>query len=320
VFICGSICLELGCHKSNSAEVVLYTSVDQPIAQPIIDDFTAQTGIHVRLLTDTEATKSVGLAERLRAEKDHPQADVWWSNEIFLTINLADEGLLSPYDSASASDIPNKFKDPDHNWAASGMRVRVLVNSGVQSKSWINLQDLTDPALKGKIGIARPTAGTTGGHVASLYSLWGPEKADTFFRALRANDVKLLGGNSVVADSVSHDTLWAGLTDNDDAASAKHEGGNVVVHYPDQDTIGTLAIPCTVGLVRGTHHEDPAKRLIDFLLSKQTEQKLIAADFAAFSVRSADESKIKTMDIDYRAAAKLMPDAIRRATAIMEGR
>src|SRR4051812_37517278 len=85
----------LGCNRSSTAptrEVVIYTSVDQPYCAPILMEFERRSGIHVVLKTDAEATKSVGLAERLRAEKDHPQADVWWSNEIFLTINLADEG------------------------------------------------------------------------------------------------------------------------------------------------------------------------------------------------------------------------------------
>src|SRR5438045_4902096 len=121
-----------GCNRSNSTpwrEVVIYTSVDQPYCAPILAEFERRNGIHVIVKTDAEATKSVGLAERLRAEKDHPQADVWWSNEIFLTINLAEDGVLAVYDSASAADVPPQFKDPEHRWASSGMRVRVLVTN-----------------------------------------------------------------------------------------------------------------------------------------------------------------------------------------------
>src|SRR5438046_9028283 len=88
----------LGCTGGDEANsVVVYTSVDQPVAEPILREFEKRTGIHVELRTDAEATKSVGLAERLRAERDNPQADVWWSNEIFLTINLADERVLESH-------------------------------------------------------------------------------------------------------------------------------------------------------------------------------------------------------------------------------
>src|SRR5436190_1170427 len=103
-----------GCDRKTSLDLVLYTSVDEPIARPIVDAFEQQTHIHVRLVTDTEATKSVGLAERLRAEKDHPQADVWWGNEPFYTIALADEGLLQAYDSPSSGDVDPMYKDPQH--------------------------------------------------------------------------------------------------------------------------------------------------------------------------------------------------------------
>src|SRR5688572_31906983 len=82
----------LGCNRDAPAaaqRVVVYTSVDQPVAEPILREFEKRTGIKVDVQTDTEATKSAGLAARLQAEKANPQADVWWGNEIFHTINLA---------------------------------------------------------------------------------------------------------------------------------------------------------------------------------------------------------------------------------------
>src|SRR5688572_14647863 len=120
--------LLIGCSKSESAPIVLYTSVDQPVAAAIIRGFEKKTGHRVTLVTDAEATKSVGLAERLRAEKANPQADVFWGNEPFHTINLADEGVLAPYRSPSADDIPSKFKDAQDRWASVGLRARVIVH------------------------------------------------------------------------------------------------------------------------------------------------------------------------------------------------
>ena len=70
-----------------------------------------KTGIRVTLVTDAEATKSVGLAERIRAEKANPQADVFWGNESFHTINLAEEGLLQPYESPAGKGVRGEFVD-----------------------------------------------------------------------------------------------------------------------------------------------------------------------------------------------------------------
>jgi len=318
VFICGSLFLT-GCGRDPDS-LTIYTSVDQPVAEPILKAFEQKTGIKVIARYDTEANKSVGLAERLRAEKDHPQCDVWWGNEIFLTINLATDGVLASYDSQSAADIPAKFKDAQHRWAASGMRVRVLaipaIIDGLEPPR--NLEDLAKRIYKNQIAMARPVSGTTTGHVAALYTIWGEAKADTFFKDLRANNIKLVGGNSMVVEGLKSGQFLAGLTDNDDAEAA---GFTINGQLPDQQPsgLGTLAIPCTVAQVAGSPHADAAHKLIDYLLSKEVEQQLIAAKFVKFSVR-AGPGEIRTMDVDYAKAAAILPQVTRRATAILEGR
>jgi iron(III) transport system substrate-binding protein len=310
----------VGCDRGSAPDLVLYTSVDQPYAEPIVRQFEKDTGIKVRLVTDTEASKSVGLAERLRAEKSNPQCDVWWGNEPFHTINLAEEGLLQAYESPSATDVTPMYVDPQRRWAGNGLRARVIAATP-RASTPSNLPGLAMMGythFKGKAAMARPTAGTTGGHVAALYVLWGDEQADRYFRSLRENDIKLLGGNGPVADAVGRGQLEVGLTDNDDCAAVLREGGTLVMLLPDQDTLGTLMVPTTVGLVSGSKQPDAAKKLIDYLLSPSVEQKLIEVKFAGWSVRKPND--VKAMQVDYREVARKLPQAVRRATSILEGR
>jgi iron(III) transport system substrate-binding protein len=183
------------------------------------------------------------------------------------------------------------------------------------------LAALAHPAVRGRVAMARPTAGTTGGHVAALYVLWGEERADAYFRSLRENDIKLLGGNAVVADQTGRGTIWIGLTDNDDVTASLREGGRLRQVLPDQDSYGTLVIPCTVAMVKGARNPEAARQLIDYLLSQEVEQKLIDAGFAGFSVRETEgKHGIRPMQIDYAEAARIMPAAIRRSVSILEGR
>ena len=305
------------CSRVPEHEVVLYTSVDEPFARPIVDEFQKRSGIHVTLVTDTEAAKSVGLAERLRAEKDRPRADVFWGNEVFNTIRLAEEGVLARSDLPEAGRVPSRFKDAHGKWAANALRLRMLVSRpDVHIK---NLDDLIDPKLKDKIAIARPTAGTTGGHLAAIYLLWGESRANKFFQSLHDNGVKLLGGNSAVADAVARGTLAAGLTDNDDATAAQDEGGKLNALPPDQETIGTLAIPATVSLVTGAPHENAGKQLADYLLSPEVAKKLVDVKFS-YATPDAPPANVRLMNVDYAEVAKIMPAAIRSAMIILEGR
>ena len=308
-----------GCRDAAQETVTLYTSVDQPYAAPIVRQFEQQTGIRVVLVTDAEATKSVGLAERVRAEKDNPQCDVFWSNEPFHTINLADEGLLEAYASPSAADVPQQFKDPQNRWCGNALRARVIGVHG-DATSITTLADLTKPELKDKIAMAKPTAGTTGGHVAALYVLWGEDRAKSYFTALRKNGIKLLGGNAKSAEAVGDGTCVAGLTDNDDVAAVTANGGKITAVLPDQSGDGTLMIPTTVGVVARTDRKPSAAKLVDYLLSKDTEQKLIEAKFAGWSVRGLDAAKVRAMNVDLAKVAEVMPRAVREATDILEGR
>jgi iron(III) transport system substrate-binding protein len=301
--------------------LVIYTAVDSQIATKILDPWAEANNVDLIIITDSEATKSVGLAERIRGERDNPQADVWWNNEPFHTIVLADEGTFEPYVSPSAADIPDRYKDPSGNWASTGLRARVMAITSLHPvpAEGDKLEDMTNPELKGKIAIARPKFGTTGGHVAALYTLWDEYRFINFFRGLRDNECKMLGGNSVVAHEVGKGTIWLGLTDNDDVDAARAAGGKLSMITPDQRGIGTLAIPTTVALVRGSREPEVAKQLIDYLLSAEVDQKLVDLRFAGWTVRSGTAG-IKSMDVDLRKVARNMPRAIEIATTILEGR
>ena len=320
LFLVAIAWIQSGCKRSGALQTInVYCAVDQPYASKVFEAFEKQTGIRVAPLYDIESSKSVGLAGKLEAERDHPRADVWWGSEAFLTTRLAEEGILYRYDSPSAADIAPEFKDPQGLWTGIGLRARVLaVGEPPPTFPVKSLEDLLDPRLKGKIAISRPTAGATGAHLAALYVVWGPDKTERFLHGLHDNGVALLGGNAEVADQVGAGSYLVGLTDSDDVTNAAANGGKLTAVVPDQDSEGTLAMPTTVALVKGASHDAAAQKLIDFLLSKTTEQKLIDLGFARWSVR-AGPNNIKAIKVDYREASRMFARAMRQGTAILEG-
>jgi len=323
VLVLSSICVLSSCERpqSKSEQVILYTAVDEPVARPIIQEFERQTGISVILRTDAEATKTAGLAERLEAEKSNPQADVWWSNEPFHTINLAQQKVLAPYASPSAAKIPAEFKDKNSLWAGTSLRVRVLAVNPKCPISPHSIQDLINPSLKGKICLSRPMAGTAKGHMAVLYTAMGRENFEKYLNGLKDNQIRLVGGNSIVAELVGSGQMLAGITDNDDVDAAAREGGKLDMILPDQgsDQMGALALPCTAALVAGAPHEANAKKLIDYLLSQTVEYQLIDRHFARYSVINPS-ANVKFMKVDYTQSAGNMKDAVELSLKILEGR
>ena len=79
--------LYCGCGgRGQQPTVVVYTTHDQIYSEPVFRRFEEKTGVRVKVVYDTEATKTVGLANRLAAEARNPQCDVFWNNEVTRTV------------------------------------------------------------------------------------------------------------------------------------------------------------------------------------------------------------------------------------------
>ncbi len=311
-----------GCTESDVKEVVVYTSLDQVFSEPVLRNFEKETGIKVKAVYDVEAAKTTGLVNRLIAEKNRPKADVFWNSEVAQTIILKDKGVLAPYSSPSAKDIPQKFRDKEDYWTGFAARARVLIyNTNLLKEDDLpkSIFELTEAKWKGKVALAYPLFGTTATHVAALYSTLGQEKTEAFLKALKANDVVIVNGNSVSRDLVVEGRLPLGFTDTDDVNVAVQSGKPVEMLFPDKEGIGTLLIPNTVALIKGAPHPEEAKVFIDYLLSRKVESKLAFSESAQIPVRDGvskpphipEISSIGVMEVDYYKVAGNMEKAAR---------
>lgn len=301
------------CSKSPK-EVVIYTALDRMHSEPLLKKFEAKTGIKVKPVFDTEATKTAGLVNRLMAEKDKPQADVFWNNEIVRTIMLKNKDILSPYKSPNASDIPDQFKDGSGYWTGFAARARVfIVNTEKLKEEQFpkSVYDFAKPEWKSRFCIANPLFGTTSTHSAVLFHFLGDDKAWEYFNSIKKNEVAVLAGNATNKDRVVAGIYDAGFTDTDDANLAIEAGKPVKMIFPDQDGMGTLLIPNTVALIKNCPHPEEAKQLIDYILSKEVEEHLAAATSAQIPLRQGIKGpanippieEIKILEADWDAAA-----------------
>lgn len=304
-------------HQTPSAEVVVYTSVDDVFARPICERFELETGIKVRLVPDTEETKSTGLLNRLIAEKNRPQADVFWSGDPVRAAILKAKGVSAPYRSPQAEGLPKQFSDPDGHWTGFSARARVLiynrnlVSEGQQPNS---IMDLLDERFRGKACMANPLFGTTSMHAAALFAVLGEEKAKTFFEGFVNNGGTVLSSNGEVRRRVATGEFAVGITDTDDVNVARLEGKPVGVVYPDADGMGTLVIPNCAVLIQGGPNPDAGRRFIDYLLQARTEEALAESEAAQMPLRPGvptpehviSMDQLKTMPVDYVELAELL--------------
>ena len=268
--------------RTDSSVVVVYCAHDAVYADGVLKDFTAKTGIAVSVRYDTEATKSLGLVERLMAEASAPQCDVFWNNEQLGTMDLARRGMLADYRGAGWTRIPPRFRDADGHWTGFAARMRVVIeNTGIATAA-------DHRAAQG--AIAKPLYGTTLTHYCALWARFGGDAVKRWHAALRAQGVHEVDGNALVRVAVADGVCAWGLTDTDDAYEAL-DGGKPVRMVPARVALigldaGSAAvsasaaaatddpvvvIPNTVAVISGAPHLAAAQRLADFLASADTE-------------------------------------------------
>jgi len=263
--------------NGNKEEVVVYTTIDQIFSAPILKDFEKESGIIVKAVYDTEETKSTGVLNRIIAEKDNPQCDLFWSGDPMRTVVLKNKGILATYQSKNASNIKDIFKDKDGFWTGFSARARVLV----YNKSMVDdfdipqsIMDLSNMEYKGKVAIANPLFGTTTFHIAAIFDVLGDSAAKQLLLALKDNEIVIATSNGDVMNRVARGQVFCGLTDTDDANEALKEGDNIGIVFLDQQGMGSLIVPNTLSLISNSKNQDNAKLLFDYLLTKKTEAKL----------------------------------------------
>ena len=261
--------------------VVVYCAQDQVYAQPVFREFEKRTGLKVRAVYDSEAVKTVGLANRLLAERTHPQCDVFWGNEEMRMRQLTAQ---------------NVFRGTNGS-AAFGYRSRRIVFNthrlSLESAPH-SLLELTNQSWRGKVALAYPQFGTTAAHFHALRQRWGEEPWQQWCHALAMNKPFLLDGNSMVVKVVAKGEAWAGLTDSDDVADGQREGLPVAA-CPINDE--TLLMPNTVAITRDAPHSEAAQRLFDYLQGRDVTTRLIAA--RALEGYTVSEVSVATLKIDW---------------------
>lgn len=288
VFVLLASCGQRDTSTEGDGSIVLYSSQDDYVLAEAVSAFEAETGISVRVVGDSEATKTVGLVNRLLLEHELNEgpgaiggssggADVWWSNEPFGSVRLSEAGVLTPYTSQLAQDAfeggwPGTLVGERKDWYAHALRARVLVWSTDRvPEPPSTLAGLASGDWAGRVGIARPEFGTTRGHMASIAQAWGPERFEAWLRELEANGVRVYDSNSSVVRAVWMGEIDAGLTDTDDVLVGQARGWGVAMAQPSDVP---LVVPSTVGLVAGGADPAGGKRFIDWLLSGAGERVL----------------------------------------------
>ena len=267
----------------------MYCSVDEVYARSILRALEAKTGLTIRPLFDAEAAKTAGLAARIRAEKNSPRADVFWSSAALQTLLLSKENLLQPLEQREPLAGASRWSGRD--WISTGVRARVVVYNAREKQPPIVLDDLLLSRFKNKIGISNALFGTGSDWAAGLGTRRGTENALNYFRRLKSNGARVLPGNSVVTERVGRGELLAGVTDTDDFLALRKQFPDLRIVIPatssTRSSDKTVFIPMTAAILKNAPHNANAQKLMNALASPEIEAQIVKAMPGVLPLRSS---------------------------------
>lgn len=279
----------VGCGSANGEEVVnIYTTRHYDSDDALYEEFTNQTGIVVNIVND----KASALIEKIKAEGDVPQADLFFTADAGYLEQAKQEGILEAVTSdILQSNIPEKYRDTDDMWFGLTKRARVFLHHNNVDPTGLTYENVTT-RFPGEIIVRSSSNIYNQSLVASMIEVHGKDTAETwvtdlvsnFARVPEGNDreqaVAVMNGEASIA--IANSYYYGKLVDEDDATS-KYYGvsDHVSIYFPNQgdDEHGVHVNISGAGVIKNAQNRDNAIKLLEFLSSIESQESFSASNY-----------------------------------------
>ncbi|WP_036225000.1 ABC transporter substrate-binding protein [Mesoaciditoga lauensis] len=270
---------------SSFAELIIYSSVDEANARKILNAFSRETGIKVKFVF---LSSGPALA-RLEAEKDNPQADVWFGAPMANHIIAKERGLTQPYKTLSVYGIDPSFYDVDgyyHTFYMNplGFGINLKVLEQIKADMPKSYQDLLKPEYKNMIVYPNPqTSGTAYSFMTGLIKLYGEKGMVSYLKKLAKNVQTYTQHGTGPSKVIGIGQAAIGIQFTPAFFQFKDEGYPIEVVFPKE---GVPYESACVSIVKGAKHLKEAHALVDWLISKKGQQAIVDEKTYFYPIRS----------------------------------
>jgi len=277
---------------SKDNEVNLYSARKEQLIAPLLDEFTAQTGIKVKLIT----SKADALLQRIRAEGKNSPADVLLTTDAGRLFRALDAQVLSPINSSILNqNVPENLREPNGHWFGLSLRARpIMVTEKANTQNLKTYDDLTLAEFNKQICIRSSSNIYNQSLIAAMIEHNGEAKAEEFARGIVANMARRPQGGDTdqlraaaagqcsiaVANTYYLGKMLSKQPDSDDYLAAK----KIRIIWPNQESTGTHINVSGAGVIKTAPNKANAIRLIEFL-SSDAAQKIYADVNSEFPIR-----------------------------------
>lgn len=292
-------------------EVNLYTHREPSLIKPILDKFTAETGVKINVIF----AKS-GLAERIQSEGERSPADLLLSVDVSTLVHAVGLGITQPIVTpALEKAVPAELRAKDGSWVGVSARARVIyaAKARVQDKA-LAYEDLADARFKGRVCIRSGQHEYNTSLIAAALAHLGPEKTEAWLRGIRANLAKKpSGGDRDVAKDIAAgicdigvgNMYYVGLMQQDANQRAWVDAIRVVM--PTFKSGGTHVNISGLVLAKHAKNKVEATRLAEWLVGRSAQELYAGVNFeypvvkgvaVEATIAGFGEPKVDTVPLD----------------------
>lgn len=268
------------------------------------------------------------ILERLRAERQNPQADVWFGAPAEIFERGAREGLIGAYEPSWSSAVGADAHDAQHRWYGTYLTPEVIaynsdaVSAADAPRDW---DDVIDPKWRDKVLIRNPIESGSmraifGAMILrSVRETGSPEGGYEWLRRLDANVKEYTADPSILYQKLGRQEGVITLYNMPDIVIQQQRGYHVEYVFPSS---GTPLLVDGIAIVEGTKHPEAARAYYEFVTSREalmTAAKQftripartdIPADSLPDWVRTAQE-QIRPMPLDRAMLAERLDEWMR---------
>lgn len=264
--------------QPGGGELVIYSGRSESLVQPIIDQFTAATGIDVQVRYGSTSEMAGVLLE----EGERSPADLFYAQDPGGLGAVAAAGLLSPLPESTLAAVPPHFAAETGDWVGISGRARVVVyNTDIitdpATELPADIYDFIDPRWRGQIGWA-PTNASFQAMVTAMRAVWGEEKTQTWLTGIQANEPLVYSGNSPLVTAVGAGEVTVGFVNHYYLyrfLSEQGEGFPARNYFLPGGGPGSLIMVSGAGILRTAPNAANAQQFLDFMLSLPAQQYFV---------------------------------------------
>ncbi|MHA7969842.1 Fe(3+) ABC transporter substrate-binding protein [Rhizobium sp. CAU 1783] len=260
-------------------EVNIYSYRQPELIQPLVDEFTKETGIEANVLFLDK-----GLVERIAAEGANSPADVILTVDIGRLVEAKDGGVTQPLSSDIINkDIPAQYRDPAGEWFGLTTRGRVVYASKERvTETAITYEELADPKWKGRLCMRDGQHSYNIGLFASMIAHHGAEYTEKWLSGVKENLARKPDGNdrsqakAIMAgecDIALGNTYYVGLmVTNEKDPEEKEWAAATKILFPNAADRGTHVNISGMALAKYAPNKDNAVKFMEFLASGKAQE------------------------------------------------